>query len=128
MKLSQLTTDQALDALCRLAPQISNIMEDKAVLDAISAIMPDKTKDDEEQDKTGTGFKFMAGLGKVVPVLLKDHQEDVYCILSVLNSKEPQEIAAQSLMETMAQIRETFTDREFMAFFKSSVEQAVSES
>lgn len=126
MKLSQLTTAQALDSLCRLAPQIANIMEDSAVLDAVASLMPAKDEEDPENNKTGAGFKFMAGLGKVIPLLLRDHQEDMYIILSVLNGKEPEEIAAQSLMETMAQVRETFTDKEFMAFFKSSVEQAVS--
>lgn len=122
MKISQLSTGQALDALCRLTPQISNILDDKAILDEIVALLPDKKKS-EETDVYGSGFRMMAGLGKLVPLLLRDHKEDVYCILSVLNEKEPEEIAAQELMETMSQLRELFTDRELMAFFKSSVEQ-----
>jgi len=119
MKLSQLSTGQALDALCRLTPQISNILDDKAILDEIVGLLPDK-KDAKDTDVYGSGFRMMAGLGKLVPLLLRDHKEDVYCILSVLNEKEPSEIAAQGLMETVAQVRELFTDRELMAFFKSS--------
>lgn len=124
MKLSQLTTDQALDALCQLTPAISGILEDESVMVQLTALLPEKGKEVEE-DMTGTGMRMMAELGKLAPVLLRDHREDVYSILSVLNSKEPEEIAAQNLLTTMGQVREAFMDRELLAFFRSSVGQAV---
>jgi len=119
MKVSQLSTDQALDVLCRLTPHISNITSDAALVETLGKVV----NAGDGLNKYGSFMLVADRLGESVPILLKTHREDVYGILSILNEKEPEEVAKQSLMETLRQLREVFLDKELMAFFKSSAMQ-----
>ena len=113
MKLSQLSTDKALDVLCEITPYIANITADKALLDTLG-------------EKLGGG-KSMAeiavfGAKKVsalAPIVLKDHKQDVFGVLSVINEKTVEEIGKQNILETMNQIREAVQDEELVSFFRS---------
>lgn len=120
MKFSELSTDKALDVMCELTPHIANIVEDDQIVSALSDIMPKKQEDDQaEQDGFSVGLHMMGGLSKMAPVLLKTHRDDVYNILSTLNEKTVQEIAAQPIMDTIKQIRDVFQDIGLLNFFKS---------
>lgn len=138
MKLSELSTDRAADALCELAPYVANIIEDEEIISALDRAMPKKPdgeeptggeKNEEEKvranrsDGFATGLRMFGEIGRMAPVLLKTHRPDVYGILSVMNERPAAEIAAQKLTETMRQVKELFRDGEFVAFFKSSVRQ-----
>lgn len=139
MKLSELSTDRALDVLCELTPCIANIMEDEQIVNGLDAIMPDRPSDAGEsgEKKNGTnkieqngfvvGVQMMGGLSKLAPVLLRNHRDDVYTILSVLNEKTTAEIAAQPVMDTIRQVREVLQDTELLSFFKSSAQQGQTE-
>lgn len=133
MKLSELNTDKALDALCELTPYISNIAEDNNVVSALDAIMPEEN---EEQAKEGeqakengfaATFRIMSGFSRMIPVLLKTHRSDVYGILSITNEKPVSEIASQPINDTIRQVREAFQDSELISFFKSSVQRVKTE-
>lgn len=124
MKLSELSTDRALDALCELTPYVANIASDEVVAEAVGKFIGTDDDADKDIDIYGKGLMFMGRIGKIIPILLKTHRGDVYGILSVINERPVSEIAAQNLMETMAQVRELFRDEEFAAFFKSSARQA----
>lgn len=119
MKLSELSTDQALDVLCELAPYVGNIANDEEVVNTIGKVM----ENGQNLNPYGQVMLVVGRIGEFSPLLLKTHRPDVYGILSVMNERTAKEIAAQKLMETMRQVKELFQDEEFMAFFKSSVRQ-----
>ena len=114
MKLSQLTTERAADVLCELTPYIANITGDKSLLDELANKFDSKGKSAAEL-YTFAAHKYAT----LVPILLKDHREDVFGVLSVLNETELDKIAKQNIMETMKQVRDVFQDKELLVFFKS---------
>ena len=136
MKLSELSTDKALDVLCELTPSVASIIEDDDVVSGLANIFPKKN---ETEDKTGvdhdkkteaedgetnfieTGIQIFGRIGTIVPLLLKKHRAEMYHILSVLNEKSVDEIAKQKIGETIKQARESFQDSELLTFFKSFV-------
>lgn len=123
MKLSELSTDRALDVLCELTPHVSNIASDEALVSAVGKVVKPK----DETNVYGAGLMLMERMGEIVPLLLKIHRPDVYGILSVLNEKTVAEIAAQPAGETIRQIKDVFRDSELLDFFKSSARQAQTE-
>lgn len=116
MKLSELSTDRALDALCELTPYVSNIASDEAVVHAVGKIVDTG----EDINLFGKGLLLLERMGEILPILLNAHRSDVYGILSVMNERPAAEISAQKLADTIRQVREVFQDEELMAFFKSS--------
>ena len=121
MKLSELTTDRALDVLCELTPAVANIVEDKAVASALERAIPEKKEDPEKEESASnfaSGLKIFGEIGRMAPVLLKNHRRDVYTILSVVNERPVEEISAQPLMNTVRQGR----DSDLLAFFKPSAQ------
>ena len=114
MKLSELTTERAADVLCELTPYIANITGDKALLDELASKFDRKGKSVAEL-YTFAAHKYAT----LVPILLKEHREDVFGVLSVLNKTDLDKIAKQNIMETMKQVREVFQDKDLLDFFKS---------
>lgn len=123
MKLSELSTDKALDALCELTPYIDNIANDAEVVSTIGKVV----KPDTELNRYGSSMLVMGRLSEFIPLLLKNHRDDLYGILSILNEKSKQEIAAQTVKETVGQLREAFQDEDLITFFKPSARQAQTE-
>lgn len=112
MKLSKLSTDRAADVLCELAPHVSSIVGDKALLDELSKKLDTKNKSVAEI------YTFAANkCALLVPVLLKDHRSDVFGILAILNETDAETIGKQNVMETMRQVKEAMTDKELIDFF-----------
>lgn len=117
MKLSELSTDRALDVLCELTPYIANITNDEELVRTLGRKM-----DNSAETNLYGQFALLAGrIGEITPLLLKTHRADVYGILSILNEKPAAEIAAQPVTETMRQVLEVFQDTELIRFFRSSV-------
>lgn len=118
MKLSELSTDRALDVLCELTPYVYNIASDETVVSAVGkAVTPKDT------NAYGAVLMLMERMGEIVPLLLKTHRPDVYGILSVLNEKTVDEISAQPIGDTIRQTKDVFRDSELLDFFKSSAQQ-----
>lgn len=114
MKLSELTTERAADVLCELTPYIANITGDKFLLDELSNKFDSKGKSVAEL-YTFAANKYAA----LVPILLKEHRNDVFSVLATLNERSADEIAKQNVMETMKQVRDLFQDKDLLDFFKS---------
>lgn len=123
MKLSELSTDKALDVLCELTPYISNISSDDAVVGAVGKIVDT----DKNINLYGKALLLAERMGEIIPVLLKDHRPDVYGVLSVMNERPASEIATQKITDTILQVRELFQDPELLSFFKSSAQQGQTE-
>lgn len=116
MKLSELSTDRALDVLCELTPHVSGICEDADLVGTLGSDMQFDGMNLYGQ------FALLAGrIGKIAPILLRTHRSDVYGILSVLNERTVNEIADQPIADTIRQIQEVFRDSELLTFFKSFV-------
>lgn len=114
MRLSELSTDKCMDVLCEITPYVANIATDKEISETIS-----KAVDTKGMTKVGL---FIAGTERItmlIPALLKNHRNDVYSILSVINETSVEDIGRQNIMKTMLQIREVCKDKELAAFFRS---------
>lgn len=114
MRLSEMTTDETLDALCEITPCVGRIVKDEGIISTIGTAM-----DTKHMTKTGVLMAGLDRIGALVPALLKDHREDLYHILAVINRVDPAEIAAQKLTVTMMQMDEILHDEELMPFFES---------
>lgn len=112
MKISQMTTDQATTALCRIAPPATRIFADQAAIPMIQEVV-DAFHDDH------TAEAITAVMMRVVPYLLKDHKEDVYEIIGGLYDKTAQQIGKQSFLQTMQMVKES-VDQELVNFFTHS--------
>lgn len=120
MKLSELSTDQALDVMCELTPYIDNIVNDPDTVNTIGKVVVHK---DGKINRYGVFALAMGRITEFAPLLLKNHRQDLYSILSVMNDRPVDEIAGQKFVETMWQIRELFQDEEFFSFLKSFAPQ-----
>lgn len=123
MKLSELSTDHALDVMCELVPYIDSIVSDSEVVETIGKVVEPGTP----INRYGNAVLMLGRVSECLPLLLKTHRPDVYGILSVMNERPVQEIAAQKLTETIRQVKELLQDEEFVSFFKSSVQQEQTE-
>lgn len=123
MKLSKLSTDEALDVLCELTPYINNIVTDDVLLNELKA----KVKATGNETKAEIMAMGAEKINKLVPIVLKGHKKDVYGILAVLNDTDVDAIGKQNVIKTMSQIRDLIKDKEFLDFFKSCAEQEQSE-
>ncbi len=113
-KLSEFGTDECLDVLCEITPHIVNIVSDEEIMNAIGKPM-DKTT----VTKVGVMLLGAQKITAVVPLLLKTHRADIYAILSVMGGKSVEEVAKQSTMATLWQIKTLSEDKELLSFFKS---------
>lgn len=119
MKLKEMSTDKTLDVLCDLVQPVSEIMEDKKLVEAFfkKATVDEKAKGSERK---AIGLMQVAKNFKVfVPSLLKKHRNSVYEILSIVNEKPIDEIKKQSPIETINQIKELAQDEDLISFFSS---------
>lgn len=124
MKLSELSTDRALDVLCELTPYVGNITNDEEVVKTIGKVM----EGGQELNRYGQVMLVVGRIGEFIPLLLKEHRPDVYGILSVMNERPVAEIATQKLTDTIKQVRALLQDEDLLVFFRSSVQQEKTES
>ena len=116
MKLSELSTDRAADALCEISVFLLNILTDEELRDSL------KKQIDAEQPQTA-GEKYTIGaqkIGQWIPLILKKHRDDACGILAAINGVSVGEIRTQSLAETIRQMKDLAEDKELIDFFKSS--------
>lgn len=111
-KLSDLGTDECMDVLCTIAPNIQAIVDDKDIMDALGKAI----------DKNGltTVGVFMAAASKLVgavPILFKTHREDVYNILSTVGGVTVEDVKAKNMLDTMRQMKEILQDKPLLDFF-----------
>lgn len=119
MKISELTTDRGLDVLVEITPYVSNIATSEnlaAELKKLAETPASSLKSSLQQVVYGADV-----FSRLIPILLKERREDVYGILSVLNEKPIEQVASQNIMQTISEIREVFSDKDMLSFFKSFV-------
>lgn len=111
MKLSQMTNDQACNAMIRMADPVSRILEDKGVLPLLEQFSG--MKDVPPAEAIG------AMLPKVVSFAMKDHKDDLFEIIGAMTGNSAEAVSGMNFMQTVAAVRD-FADKDFLDFFKSS--------
>lgn len=115
MKFSELTTNEGLDVLCEITPYLGAIVTDEDLV----AELKRKTDVGEESTQAQVWAAALDKMTKLMPIILKTHRSDVYGIVGAVNGKTEEEIAAQSFIKTVIEIRDIINDKEFKDFFKS---------
>lgn len=115
MRLSQMSTDEVLDALCEITPYAERILKDETIIGTIGTAV-----DTSGMTKIGMVMAGVERIGSLVPLLLATHREDIYHILAAVDRVDSAEIAKQKLTVTLTQIHEMLHDEELLSFFKSS--------
>ena len=108
MKISEMTNDQASEAMIRIATPMANILEDENSKPLL-----------EEMTKLGDGSKLYSFLPKFVSFSLKDHKRDLYEIVGALTLKPASKVGNMNFLQTVKEMRESI-DEDFIAFFRSS--------
>ena len=111
MKLSQMTNDQACEAMIRMAEPVSRMMEDESIVDLLKQV---------EQSKN---VPMVITVGKLLPKFvayaMKSHRADLYEIVGALAEETTENVGKMTLMKTIKILRES-VDKDFIDFFKSS--------
>lgn len=118
MKISEFSTDKALDVLCELTPHIDNILVDEKLLNTLKEkVKPPKNATRADLLRIGADK-----VNKIAPILLKEKRADILGILAVLNETTAEEIGRQNVLITAKQIRDAVKDKDLIDFFKSCVD------
>ncbi len=119
MKISEFTTDKVLDVFVEITPYVAGI----ATCENLQAALADLASTPTKSLKSSLQ-QIMFGadvFSRLVPILLAERRGDVYGILAVLNETPVEDIAKQSIFKTVSMVREVFSDKDFLNFFKSFV-------
>lgn len=115
MKISEMTNDQATEAMIRLASALSNICDDEEMVAII-----------EEYAKNKDTTPFIRLVGRILPNIagyaLKKHKSDFYEVIGALTFSTAAEVGKMNFKETIAVLRESW-DEVLSGFFTSSVKQ-----
>lgn len=114
MKISDMTNDQAAEAMIRLSVPFGNICDDEEAMKLI------------EDYKSMSGVPVIKTLGKMMPQLVtymfKTHKIDLYEIVGALTMKKAEAVAKMNFLETVNVLKESY-DEVLKGFFTSSVQQ-----
>lgn len=104
MKITEMTNDQATNAMIQLAEPFSNICEDEETLELL-----DKLANASENPEPPIKM-----IGSVIPkfvlIAFKKHKRDLYQIVSALMMTPIAEVGGMNFLETVNVIRESVDD------------------
>lgn len=114
MRISEMTNDEALDALLIITPCVDNILGDEELLENLRQITALKGKTVGEIYAIGA-----KRITSLLPILLKSHRADVYGIIGAVNGMTVTEVAKCKLVDTIEMVKEIVNDEVLADFFKS---------
>ena len=106
MKLSQMKGDAAFDAMVRMVPYVSAILEDEKVQQARDGL---RGKKDLRAGEV---------MQAVMPLMLRDHRDDLYGIMGAVTGQTVEELRAMDFAALAPMLRDTFCE-ELFDFFPS---------
>ena len=114
MKISEMTNDQAADALIRLSVPFGNICEDEEAIKII------------DEYNGMRKLPLVKAIGKLMPqissYLLKAHKNDLYEIVGALTFQTKAAVAKMNFFDTIKVLKDSY-DEVLQSFFTSSVQQ-----
>ena len=115
MRISEMTTDQAMDTLCEITPHISDIITDEKLVSEIKK----KMKKEESTTKADIIRFAVEKVSGLVPMIFKKRRDSVYAIVAAINQTDIDTVRHQNIIKTMIEIREIAKDDDLVAFVKS---------
>ena len=116
MKLSELSTERAVDVLCEITEPLSQILSDEELTREIARVsLP-------EGEKYTKFALYRAGAEKIckmIPIILKKRRDAVYKIVAAVNGMDIDAVKKQNIMTTCSQVRDIVKDEAFSDFAKS---------
>lgn len=112
MKISEMTNDQASEAIVRICGPVANICEDedvKALIDEVDALS-------KQEDSIKAFTKLIP---KLVAFGLKKHKYDLYEIVGALTMTPSAKVGKMNFVETVKAVRDSWDDV-LAGFFTSS--------
>lgn len=110
MKISEMSTNKAADAIVRISAHLSNILDDGEMMEVI------KTTASTGTENAMNGWANL--LTKVVPICLEKHRNDLFSIVAVLDNKTAEQVGEMKLIKTLNILKES-VDKELLDFFGS---------
>lgn len=114
MKISEMTNEQASEALIRLSVPFGNICDDEKITELI------------EKYRSMTDKPFIHTIGKMIPEIVayafKTHKQDMYEIVGALTGSTVEKVRKMNFLETVKVLKESY-DEVLKDFFTSSVKQ-----
>lgn len=123
MKISELTTEQALDVLCELTPLVSEVFSDEDLMNEL------KRKIGAKEGMTRADV-IAFGIGKInaiMNVLFKKKKDLICAVIAAVNLTDAETVKKQNCIKTFGQIRDLAKDEEFVTFVKSCLKTEKSE-
>jgi hypothetical protein len=118
MKISEMTNEQAAEAMIRLSEPFSNICDDEEALNLI---------DEMGKMKDMPLIKAIAkALPKIVAFGLQKHKADVYEIIGALLMVSTTKVAKMNFAETVKAVRDSYDDMLASFFTQSALAEKVS--
>lgn len=111
---SEFGTDEALEVVLQIAPPITNLIDDEALVKEMQKTMPKGETTRIEIQRFA-----LAKIVKLLNIALKQHRTDVYAILAPFNGMTVEEIGKQNFLITCKQVADLLNDKAFVDFFKS---------
>ena len=111
MKLSEISTDRGMDIIAEAVPAIDRMVASDAV---------------KEFYKKYAKLKLTKALAvkasiELIPKLVKSNKDDVLTIISAFTGKKLAIVKGQPFMDSFGELKDIFSDPEFLQLFKSSV-------
>ena len=113
MKISEMTNDQAAEALVRIAGPFGSLADDEEMMAMFDDIKAMKVKGITLQQVTAKMIPRFVTLG------IRKHKRDIYEIVGALLMKSVAEVGKMNLLETIKAVQESF-DETTISFFTES--------
>lgn len=122
MKISEMTNDQAADAMIRIVAPIERLTKDERLEPLLEELAG------HEGEGGVSALKIISSmLPRIVPMLLKDHRTDLFEIISILSGERVEKVGGMKLSETVHILKESIDD-ELIGFFRLSGRQIMMKS
>lgn len=112
MRLSDVKGERTFEVIADIIDPIANIAADGTMAELFESRRP--------KDGQTPGQLFVERLRKALPVLCREHRDDVVAVLATIGGTTPREYLEGCSLATLAQdVFELMTDEDFLGFLSS---------
>jgi hypothetical protein len=114
-KISELTTDNAVDVMCEIIPYVEEIITDEELMCELRK----KLNLSEGANKMEFYYALIGKISRIAPILLKKRKNAIYGILAAFNEVSVESMGKQNFIITLRQITELVKDKQVVELFTS---------